>query len=293
MILLHVGTDHTIVPLWAHWTADPSALIGITLGTLLYTRGLLASKGRRRRLHPWWRPTLFYTGMTMVAVALLSPLDALSDESFAFHMVQHLLLILVAPPLILLSAPMVPMLRGVPRTLRKLIVAPFAQEPAVRWVLRTATLPLVAWLAYTASFFGWHTPGLYDAALRNEAIHILEHLMFSATAFLFWWNIIDPIPLKGNLPYLGRVPYVFVTSVPNFVLGAFLVFATSPWYEFYQSQTSRFRLSPINDQQLGGLIMWVPGAFVLLFTMIAVLAVMVVKEERRQREREAQATVEP
>jgi putative membrane protein len=230
--------------------------------------------------------------MAIVALALLSPLDTLSDELFAIHMVQHLLLILAVPPLILLSAPMIPMLRGVPRRLRKLIVAPIAQDPSVRWLLRTATLPIVAWLVYAASFFGWHTPGLYDAALRNEAVHILEHIMFSATAFLFWWNIIDPIPMKGNLPYLGRVPYVFITSVPNFILGAFLVYATSPWYEFYQSQALRFSLSPIDDQQLGGLIMWVPGAFVLLFTLIGVLAVMVVKEERQQRELEVSTTAQ-
>jgi putative membrane protein len=292
MILIHVGTEHAVAPLWADWTADPSAIIGITLGTFLYTRGLLASSGSRRRLHPWWRPALFYTAMAIVALALLSPLDTLSDELFAIHMVQHLLLILAVPPLILLSAPMIPMLRGVPRRLRKLIVAPIAQDPSVRWLLRTATLPIVAWLVYAASFFGWHTPGLYDAALRNEAVHILEHIMFSATAFLFWWNIIDPIPMKGNLPYLGRVPYVFITSVPNFILGAFLVYATSPWYEFYQSQALRFSLSPIDDQQLGGLIMWVPGAFVLLFTLIGVLAVMVVKEERQQRELEVSTTAQ-
>ena len=288
MIILHIDTSRDLANLWAQWTADPSALFGISVGTFLYTRGLLISTGRRK-LHPWWRPTLFYLGMLLVAIALLSPLDHLSDELFAFHMVQHLLLILAVPPLILLSAPMVPILRGVPVQLRKFLVIPFARDKNFRVMLRTITLPIVAWIVYTTSFFGWHAPVLYDLALRNETVHILEHLMFSGTAFLFWWNIIDPVPLKGNLPYLGRIPYIFVTSIPNFILGAFLVFSKTPWYEFYQKETPLFGLSPGDDQTLGGLIMWVPGAFVLIFTLLGVLAVMVIKEDRRQRAIEMEA----
>ncbi len=289
MIALHVGVAHAVEPLWSHWTADPSALVGVSLAGVLYVRGLMRSPGRRRRLHPRWRPVLFYTGLAIIVVALMSPLDALADELFFIHMAQHLLLVLAAPPLILLSAPMIPLLRGMPRPLRRRLVAPLTRWPAVRGGFRFLTLPLVGWGVYVVVFLGWHAPAPYDAALANEGIHILEHLTFSAAALLFWWNVIDPIPLRPNLPYLARLPYVFVTSVPNFSLGAFLVFASQPWYAFYQKGPLRFGLTPLEDQQIGGLLMWIPGAMVLLLALVILLAVMMVKEERRQREREARA----
>ena len=293
MIALYVGVTHAVDPLWAHWTADPSVLIGVPLAGLLYARGLAASPGHRLRLHPRWRPVFFYTGLVVVVAALVSPLDALSDELFFFHMLQHLLLVLVAPPLILLSAPMMPMLRGIPRPARKRVVAPLARRRWLRTTLRFITLPLIGWTIYAGVFLGWHTPRLYDAALTNEGVHLLEHLTFSATALLFWWNVIDPIPLRPNLPYLVRLPYIFVTTIPNFLLGAFLVFAATPLYAFYSDPSLRFGLTPLEDQQIGGLLMWIPGAFVLLLALVVVLGVMLVKEERLQHRREAGDAVWP
>ena len=184
---------------------------------------------------------------------------------------------------------MVPTLRGVPRRVRRRLVVPFAKNAAVRTVLRWMTRPLVAWPMYVVAILGWHAPAMYDAALRNETLHILEHLVFSVTAFLFWWNVIDPIPLRPNLVYLARLPYLFVTTVPNFSLGAFLVFSPDPWYEAYQGRDLALGLSPLADQQLGGLVMWVPGSLALLLALVIVLFVVLVKEEQHQRQREAQA----
>ena len=293
MVSLHIGLSHGTESWWASWTADPIVLLGIATAGLLYYRGLRRSTGSRRRLHPWWRPVLFYAGLAAVFLALLSPLSALAEELFFVHMVQHLLLLVVAPPLVLLSAPTIPILRGVPRRLRRGLLAPLARSRLVRQGLRWITLPLVAWALYVGLFLGWHSPALYDAALDNWGVHVLEHLSFAAAAFLFWWNIIDPIPLRPNLSYIGRLPYIFVTTVPNFSLGAFLVFSEEPWYAFYEEVSLRWGLSALEDQQLGGLIMWVPGSLVLLLALGIVLAVLLVREEQRQLQREGRARPAP
>ena len=293
MIALHIGLSHDSEAWWASWTADPIALAGVTTAGLLYYLGMRRSTGSRRRLHPWWRPLLFYTGLATVLLALTSPLDAQADELFFMHMVQHLLLLVVAPPLVLLSAPMIPMLRGTPRSIRRGLVAPLARSFPVRRGLRLVTLPLVAWSIYVVTLLGWHVSAPYDWAVENEAVHTLEHLTFAAAAFLFWWNVIDPIPLRPNLPYMARLPYIFVTTVPNFTLGAFLAFSDAAWYTFYKERPLRWGLSPLEDQQLGGVIMWVPGSLVLLAALGVVFALTLVREEQRQRLIEARARLGP
>ena len=229
---------------------------------------------------------LFYAGLATVFLALASPLDHLSGELFLAHMVQHLLLLLVAPPLILLSAPMIPVLRGVPRPLRRAAVIPVAKFPPVRRSLRLLTRPLIAWSLFVSMVLLWHMPAAYGAALTNAWVHAIEHLSFSTAAFLFWWNVVDPIPLRPNLTLIARVPYVFLASVPNFVLSAFITFSTGVLYPYYIGRTDAYGLDVLDDQEIGGVIMWIPGAFILLGTLLLVLVFVVRTEERTQRERE-------
>jgi len=289
MVGLHVGSTGT--SLWLAWDLNTVLLFGLAMVGWLYFSGLRASTGRRRRLHPWWRPAVYYVALAAIAIALVSPLDHLADELFVMHMAQHMLLMVVAPPLILLGAPMVPILRGIPRPVRRRVVAPVLRQRTLRKALKYLSLPLIAWPLYAVTLLGWHTPAAYDLALRNEAAHVLEHFSFTVTALLFWWNVIDSVPLRGNLSYIGRVPYVFLMTVPNFSLGAFLTFSEAAWYERYLAQELRWGLSAMDDQQLGGLIMWIPGALVLLTALLAVLVYTVFTEERLQREREALALV--
>ena len=228
---------------------------------------------------------------TCYAVALVSPLDQLANDLFAFHMVQHLLLGLVGAPLVLLGAPMIPVLRGIPRPFRKSAVAPLLRHLWVRRSLKTLSHPFIAWTAYVATVLAWHMPPAFDLALRNEIVHDLEHLNWSLAGILFWWNVIDPVPLQSNLSPLGRVPYVFLTTVPNFILGAFITFAPAAWYEHYLEQPLLFGLTAHADQQIAGVIMWVPGALILLGALLAVLVLVVTTEERRQREQEVLAGI--
>lgn len=278
MIALHLGTSTGSI--WASWSLDPVALIGIPLAAFLYSRGI-DSLGSRRRFHQTWRPIAFYAGLFAIAIALLSPLDHLSDELFLAHMTQHMLLMMIGVPSVLLGAPILPILRGIPRPVRRRIVIPTFQSLPVRFVLRTLSRPLVAWPIFVFSIFGWHMPVLYEAALSSEALHLAEHAVFVISGYLFWWNVIDPHPLRANLTYLVRIPYIFVTVVPAFALGAFLTFSPSPWYPSYELTAPLYGLSALEDQQLGGVIMWVPGSFII-GTALLVDLYMAVKREQQQ-----------
>lgn len=279
MTALHISVSSG--PLWTNWSLDLIALIGIPLAAVLYYRGI-ESLGVRRRFHGTWRPLAFYMGLFALAIALLSPLDHLSDELFMAHMTQHMLLMMVGVPLLLLGAPILPVLRGIPRPIRRRVVIPIFQSLPIRFVLRTLSRPLVAWPVFIFSMFGWHLPGLYEAALGNEALHQLEHAVFVIGAYLFWWNIIDPHPLRPNLAYLVRVPYIFITVVPAFVLGAFLTFAEVAWYPSYEFTAPLYGFSPIEDQQLGGIIMWIPGSFIIGTALILDLYIAIRQEQRKQ-----------
>ncbi len=282
MIALHVSGA-----VWGDWSPDPLALTLVPLGAFLYALGLYRSRGSRRKRHPWWRPLCFYAGLMVILLALVSPIDHLAGELFSLHMVQHFLLVMVAPPLILLSAPMIPVLRGIPVELRRTVVIPVLKFAPLRVVLRTLVTPLISWPLYVIVLLGWHAPPLYQAALRNEVLHVLEHVLFAGTATLWWWNVIDPIPLRARLSYLARVPYVFITMVPTFILGAFLTYSPRPWYPFYENLTTPYGLSLTEDQGIGGVVMWIPGSLALLTTLLIVLLYVVRTEERAQREREA------
>ena len=264
MIALHVDTS---LPVWAAWAPDPIAWLLIPLAALLYARGMSRSQGSRRRTHPWWRPISYYTGLLTLFVALASPLDHMSDELFLAHMTQHFLLVCIAPPLVLLGAPMIPVLRGVPPGLRRGLVIPVLKQSSVRAVLRLATQPLVAWPLYVVLLLLWHLPRAYDAAVDSIPLHLLQHAIFFGTAIAWWWNVIDPVPLRPNLSYLARVPYVFITTVPIFVLGAFLTFAPTASYAVYTRLPARPGMTALEDQQLGGIIMWIPGSLVLMTTL--------------------------
>ena len=284
MISLHVTVETG--SFWTSWALDPAALIGIPLAALLYARGL-RSLGPRPRFHDSWRPWSFYAGLLVLLVALVSPLDHLSDELFLAHMTQHMLLMMVGVPLVLLGAPIIPVLRGIPRPVRRGIVIPVFKSLPVRGLLRLLTQPLVAWPLYVGVFLVWHVPAFFEAALGNEAMHQLEHLLFAGAAYAFWWNVVDPLPLRPNLSYLARIPYIFITVVPAFLLGAFLTFAGSAWFETYELSAPQYGLTGLEDQQIGGVIMWIPGSFIVGTALMIDLFMAVRHEQQIQLAREA------
>jgi putative membrane protein len=202
---------------------------------------------------------LFAGGMAAVIVALLTPLDALSHDLFAAHMVQHLLLIIIAPALIVLSRPLVPMLWGVPLEWRRITV----KLKGLAWLAN----PVVAWILHATVMWIWHIPSLYESALRHEFVHALEHASFFGTAMLFWWSVFPNERMTG-MPIFS----VFTMGIQSSILGAFLTFASAAWYTLHDPNP--YGLTLLQDQQLAGLIMWVPAGTVYTGIAAALFAVL-------------------
>ena len=207
-------------------------------------------------------------------MALVSPVHTLGERLFSVHMVQHLLLTLVAPPLLLLSRSMPVLLWGLPAQERATLGALAGRPGPLRGVLRGLTLPLVAFWLFILTQWLWHQPAAYGWALENRWAHYAEHLTFFLTALLFWWPVIGAPPLPSPLSYPGRLLYTFCAWMPNTFLGAGLTLAANPLYPFYTYP----------DQQLAGLLMWMPGD-VLFAVVLLLLVVAFLQHEQRTAER--------
>jgi putative membrane protein len=266
------GSGVTPRDVWRAWQFDPLVLFGCGLTAWVYLRGVAAiwRRAGRGRGVAVGRVMAFLAAMLTLLLALVSPLDTLSESLLSAHMVQHMILILAAAPLLVLAVPTAPLLLGLPPYTRRTF-AGLRRRRAVAAIWRIATRPVVAWTLQGVVFWTWHLPPLYQAALRNDAIHALEHASFLVTAAVFWWVVIQPERRRRDGLGLS-VLLVFATALQNGVLGALLTFSGTPWYPDYQPFVSGWHLSPLEDQQLAGLIMWIPGGLVYLTAALALLA---------------------
>jgi putative membrane protein len=242
------------------WVFEPSVLAGVALTALAYM-ALTLLTGRRGRPPGTGRIVAFMLGLLLLLLALLSPLDLLADGYLlSAHMIQHLLLLAAVPPLLLL---------GVPRWVWRAVVATRPGDLAERLLGQ----PLVAFLLYTAALTVWHLPPYYDAALDDERVHIVEHLCFLLAATIFWWVALAPLPERDRPGPLGRVLYLFAAGIPNTVVAAALTFAPQPLYAPYVAPVDSRGLLPLirqgwgltalGDQQLAGVLMWIPMGLLL------------------------------
>jgi cytochrome c oxidase assembly factor CtaG len=255
----------------ASWQTDPLLVLPLlALGTL-YVVGYRRLGGRG--FHGG-RPLIFALGYGTLVIALVSPLHALGERSFAVHMVQHLLLTLVAPPLLLLSRSMPVLLWGLPAEERATLGRLAGRPGPVRTVLRGLTLPLVAFWVFILAQWLWHQPALYDWAVENRWAHYAEHVTFFLSGVLFWWPVIGAPPLRSPLSYPGRMLYTFLAWMPNTFLGAGLTLSANALYPVYT----------YDDQQLAGLLMWMPGD-VLFAAVLLLLVVAFLNDEQRTAER--------
>ena len=220
---------------------------------------------------PLWRLALYALGLTTVASALLSPLDDLAAARFSAHMGQHLLLTMMAAPLLLLGNPLPLVLWGLPPSVRWALAAPLRRRARLRAVLSALTFLPVAGLLHVTTVWVWHLPFLYDAAVEHELVHAVEHATFFATALLFWWPIIQPAPRLRPGPHPGfQILYLLVAAAQSTALGMLLAVPERAFYPHYVSVAAALGINAIDDQMLGGGLMW-SGAHMYLLPILLIL----------------------
>ena len=286
---------------WSQWTIHWSTVIGLIVLAVLYewqarrlsALGSRPSASARRaaesREHPpacgghpaesvtpsRAQRASFYTGVALIFLSLNGPLHDLSDYYlFSAHMLQHLLLTLVLPPLLIFGTP-------------GAMLRPVLRSPAVNAVARAVTKPHACFLIFNVVLAAWHLPPLYNAALAHHPIHIVQHLMFMAAAVLMWWPLMSPLPELPRLAYPGQMLYCFLMVIPMSIVSVYIAMADTVLYPLYSTAPRLWGISPMMDQMIGGLIMWIPGG--LFF--YGVMTVVFFKWSQRQEDSQAAAQV--
>ena len=265
----------TASPLWA-WTWDPLVVGLLSVSGLLYAIGLVRMRGTALVSH--WPPIAFAAGWLTLVIALLSPVHKVSALLFSVHMTQHELLMLVAAPLLVMSRPMVLMLWALPPAAR-VRVGRWTRLHVINSSWHAMTGPSTVWILHGAVLWMWHIPQLFDAALASETVHAFQHASFFVTAALFWWALI--YGRYGRMGYGISVAYTFTTAMHTGLLGALITLAGQAWYPSYQRRTAPWGLTALEDQQVAGLVMWVPGGIVFTLVGLALFAAWLGEAERR------------
>src|ERR1051325_7423809 len=283
--LAHEGKPHHPRDLLYAWGLDPIVLVSLGLSGWLYfwgVRRMWREAGSGRGIKRW-ETAAYAGGWAAMLLALVSPLHPLGEVLFSAHMTQHELLMLVAAPLTVLDKPVIAFLWALPmQTSRSLGRAARARWFQNFW--RTITKPLNAWVIHALSLWVWHAPVLFQATLSSNLVHTVQHIFFLGSALLFWWALIHGP--RGVMGYGVATLYVFTTSVHSGVLGALITFAGSVLYPAYNKTTWSWGLTPLEDQQLGGLIMWVPAGLVYIVAGLALCAGWIRESERSVAKRE-------
>jgi putative membrane protein len=270
----HSGVAPAPHDLWQSWSAEPAVLLGLAVGGWAYGRGVRVLWRRTGAGRGVSRAQLscYVGGLLAVALALLSPVDRVGAALFSVHMVQHLLLMMAAAPLIVLGEPLLPLLWAMRIDARRIVGRRWHAARRLRGLWRLLRLPIVAWSLHVIALWVWHIPALYDRAVRDEWVHVVEHLSFFASALLFWWVLLDR-RARRRLGAGAAIFYLFTAALQSTLLGAGLTLARRPLYSAHWGTTTAWGLSPLEDQQLAGLIMWVPAGVIYL----AALAPMLVR----------------
>jgi putative membrane protein len=288
--LAHAGQPPAPHDAWQdalrRWTFDPAVVLGLLAAALIYGRGAAnawraAGRGRGVRRA---QVASFYAGLGCVALALLSPVDALGGLLFSAHMVQHVLLMFAAAPLLAFGAPPAVWAWALPRGQRRGGARAFHRSAALRGVGRLLTQPFFVWAVGALALWLWHVPGPYQAALASDFVHALEHASFLGTALLFWWVLVRPAGrVWGSFAAGAKFLFVFTTMLHSGFLGALITFAPAPWYPAYLFTAPAFGLDALADQHLAGVLMWIPTGVAYLGAALALLVGSLRALERRDR----------
>ena len=260
------------------WNANILPTLLLLLAAYLYVTGL---SRWHRPSHPVnrWQKASFFAGLLVLFLALQSPIEPLAVHMFSVHQLQHVMLRMLGPVLILLGAPLTPMLRGLPTWALLGFVRPVVGNPRVRRAYDFITNPVLTTILFLSVLYLWQIPRPHDLALGNGLVHEFMHTTMLSSGFLFWWLVIDPKPHRSRLHYGLRVLYLGLIVIPNTVLGAAITFQSGIIYQGYTRVTQPYGLSLIFDQQLGGLTLWVVGDMMSILVAGIVMILWYEQEE--------------
>jgi putative membrane protein len=263
-----------------NWSAPVGLDVTLFLTALIYVRGWFRMRAVSANLIPAWRLAAFLAGIASVWIAIGSPLDAFDEILLTIHMAQHLLLMAIAPPLILLGAPALPLLQGISQSAARKVAGPLLRWRLVKWFGHAITNPLICWFAATLSLVVWHVPAMFDLALRLNWLHVIEHVCFFVAGLLFWWPVVQPWPSIARWPRWSIPLYLFCATLPCDVLSGFLAFCDRVVYSSYLSTPRAFDISPLQDQQFAAALMWV--AVTIIFLVPAVIVTIHILSPQKQ-----------
>jgi cytochrome c oxidase assembly factor CtaG len=290
--LAHEETPQNLHELAGAWEFEPGIVIPLLLSAWLYVQGVWRTwraSGAGRGIRTW-EAGAFAAGWLTLVVALVSPLHPWGRALFSAHMAQHELLMLVAAPLLVLGRPMIALLRALPARWSNAL-ARAGNNWTWQRIWRFLTNALIAWMLHAIVLWVWHAPPLMNLVIDNEWAHAAQHLCFLLSALLFWWAVI--YGQRRALGYGMAVLYMFTTALHSGLLGVLLTFATSLWYPAYAQTTQAWGLSPLEDQQLGGLIMWIPAGVIYILAGLALLAAWIRESDARLLRRAASGIAAP
>jgi cytochrome c oxidase assembly factor CtaG len=254
------------------WQVEPPLFAALVAVALYAAGGRKRVSTRPLRAAERWRPAAFYAGVAVVLLALDSPIDVWAGDLFAAHMTQHVLLLVVAPPLVVYSAPWNRLWRPLPLRLRRSVARAVALHPRARTLRlagRALVHPVVATALFCGNLLAWHVPVLFDATLTTQAAHDLEHLLFLGTGILLWLQLLDSPPLRPRVPELWQAAIAGVAMLAGWVVAVVLAFAPSVLYDGYARVHDRpWHLDALGDQQIAAGIMWVPGSLPLTVAIV-------------------------
>jgi cytochrome c oxidase assembly factor CtaG len=238
------------------WSPPIPLTLVVIVAAFLYLRGWRQLRSAHVLTIPGWRAVSSLAGLFLIWAALGSPLAAFDEELLTAHMIQHLLLMTIAPPLILLGAPVMPLLHGLPRQFVQAVLGPLFRWRPLQKLGGILSRPAVCWLAAAAALVGWHIPAAFTLALRAEGWHVVEHACFVSAGFLFWWPVVQPWPSGSRAPGWSILLYLFLATLPCDVLSGFLIFSDRVVYPTYLSAARPFPISVLADQQCAAALMW-------------------------------------
>lgn len=280
-----VQPEPTLSTLVTGWEFDPFLLLPLALVCWGYWSAVRhVNRAHPNSPVPRRRVVFFALGIVTLLIALASPLAAYDTTLLSAHMWQHMLLTLVAPPLLLLGAPITLLLRVASPRIRKNLILPILHS----WPVKVLSFPVVAWLVFAGTMWVSHFTPLYNEALENEWLHRLEHIWYLAAALLFWWPVVGADPAPWRMPYPVRLLYIFLQMPQNTFLALAIYSASEPLYSHYVTQLRTWGPSPLSDQQLGGITMWVVGDMMFIVILAFLAYAWVQHEERSTRRLDAQ-----